>query len=199
MAEFDPGHRPRVVVALLALAATACLLAIAMVTAAPVEPNQGLRAAADPHQPVPTRTRRPLVRPPRALLEVDGIEQEAGIGTYCWPEAGCVDYFTGMIAPADPLRTDSPLVGSLTFPPDEAPTHIRLRTYRYDDQRGRPTYDDWAFWPYEDGVAVGPNYELPLLREQPLQLVREPGLYVVRVGVWYEDADVFYGFLVEVE
>ncbi len=179
---------------------TRAVLAVALmsvVASLPVDPAAAQATATPP--PTPTRYIPRFEPPPQALLTVRGETQEAGVGTFCWGGL-CVDIWGGWVAPIEPLRVRSPFVGHLSIEVDPEPTGLYLSVHRFESTVGRPYRDGFAFWPGEEARQVGPRYVLPLARAQDVQLVRDPGLYVISLSAYWEDVgDAHYGFLVEVE
>jgi hypothetical protein len=105
----------------------------------------------------------------------------------------CVDYWC-VPTPKDALEVDSPFVSRLSFeqsgPPDTL--HVTVAP-AVPHNRFLP---DRPCWTIAYDVA---SYDLPLQREQDIQLGRIPGQYVLSVWAsWEGIGDVNYGFLVEV-
>ncbi|KAF5422749.1 MAG: hypothetical protein C5S44_04275 [Candidatus Methanocomedens sp.] len=135
--------------------------------------------------------------PPPALLEIDGNEQIAGIGDSCWKGEECADTFS-IITPAEPLLTRSPFTAHLRLPLQESPEELGFSAIRVtdDDALRNEAVNDFRAWRY--GLQ-GMNIQVPLERESDINLSLEPGLYVLKVFVkWEEKGDVSYGFLVQV-
>ena len=156
--------------------------------------------------PKPTATTTPDGSPPSALLEIAGVEQTAGIGTYCWPipaaggesVAACVDK-VGLPTPRDPLIAESPVTARLTLPIEQLPAQLQLSVFPAVDENEVKMDNlpaEFRFWMPAEGVIQ----ELEPQTSQDIQLEIEPGLYVFYVfGVWEGKGDVSYGFLVEVQ
>lgn len=137
--------------------------------------------------------------PPPAILLVGGTRQQSAVGTYCWRPSGlCVD--TAIVTPAEPLRLRSPIAGRLLIQPAEPPRILLMTVAGVTEaeEEGRRAGERWwRLWDLPDDRMT--SYELSPLREVDVQLAREPGLYVVAVGVaWPSLGNASYGFLVEV-
>jgi hypothetical protein len=162
-----------------------------------------------PTPPRATWTPRPLptgtpdgwaLRPPSARLIVPGVGQQvSSVGTYCWRPAGvCRDLFCTPTL-GEPLRLRSPFVGRLELVPSEAPTVYRLEVVRADELEAESGPGGQRCWRWSGSGTRAAHYDLLPLREQDLQLAREPGLYVLSLFVvWEELGDASYGFLIEV-
>jgi hypothetical protein len=141
------------------------------------------------------------VEPPPATLRTDGREQVAGIGTYCWPTEGeaaalCVDKI-GVPTPQEPLEVQSPLVLGLTLPLEGDPDVLSLSVAQVSEgDELDASADGWRWWAY----TPGEEYATSLEQQQDVELTLEPGLYVLRVFVqWQDVGDVAYGFLLNVQ
>ena len=103
----------------------------------------------------------------------------------------------GIPTSPDPLPATIPLTAQLRLPLAEPPTHLQLhvlpvsQTDAIDsDVRG------YRWWNHQET----PVTELPLEREQAIDLDLRPGLYVLGVSAWWDQAgDVTYGFFLKVE
>ncbi|CAG0992873.1 hypothetical protein METP2_02726 [Methanosarcinales archaeon] len=149
-----------------------------------------------------------ILKPPPALLKVDGNEQISGIGSYCWDEADkvlgitmsstsvCADY-EGIHTPVEPLRSSSPFAAHLSLPLNEPPQELQLKVIQVTDEDEiiRSFANDRA-WHIKEG-----NYSnLTPERESDINLSLLPGLYVIEVYPrWKEKGSVTYGFLVNVQ
>ena len=165
--------------------------------AAPVTPTQ---------PPEPTATTIPDGSPPPAVLEIAGVEQAAGIGTYCWPlpaaggesVAACVDK-VGLPTSRDPLIAESPVTARLTLPMEQPPAQLQLSVFpavSENEVKMDNLPAEFRFWMPAEGISQ----ELEQQTSQDIQLELEPGLYVFYVfGAWENKGDVSYGFLVEVQ
>lgn len=163
-------------------------------------------AAMTPTELPPTPTPTPAAQPsdgspPPASLEIDGVTQTAGVGTYCWTSATtgmCVDKI-GLPTVKDPLVATSPVKARLTLPLADAPTQLALSVFPASEgNEVKVDGGDEAFlyWMPAEGLSR----ELALETSQEITLELDPGLYVIYVfAVWEEKGDVSYGFLAEVQ
>jgi len=137
--------------------------------------------------------------PPPAVLEIDGNEQISGIGNNCWKAENetyiiCADTFS-INTPAEPLLTRSPFIAHLLLPLQEPPEELGFSAIRVTDE---DALNEGVKGVWRDGLQ-GMEIQVPLERESDINLSLEPGLYVLKVFVkWEEKGDVFYGFLVQV-
>jgi len=125
------------------------------------------------------------------------VAQTAGVGTFCWG-GGCVRK-VGILTAVHPLVVTSPLSGTLALGLDAAPSHLALAVYPVTEEDQVASGDDFRAWrPRQEGRQETVERKV----EQPLRLVRDPGMYVLQlVAVWEGEGrgDVIYGFLVEFE
>jgi hypothetical protein len=143
-------------------------------------------------------------QPPPVVLEIDGQEQNAGIGSYCWAEetaAGtgvqvCAD-MVGVPTAQEPLLAPLPFTArfrlSVPIPPDEL-TLEDVAVTAQDELvvEGR----DERWWHYQAGTP----FTLPLTQEPEIELFLSPGLHLLTLFArWSEFGDVTYGFLVQVQ
>ena len=149
-----------------------------------------------------------ILKPPPAILKVNGTEQISGFGSYCWNEADkvfgmtmsstsiCADY-EGIHTPVEPLLSSSPFTAHLILPLKEPPRELQLKVIQVtdDDEIIRSFANDRA-WHIKEG-----NYSnLTLENESDINLSLLPGLYVLEVHPgWKEKGDVSYGFLLNVQ
>lgn len=140
--------------------------------------------------------------PPPAILEIDGKEQSAGIGSNCWKVENetyslCADMI-GIITPAEPLLTRSPFTALLHLPLQEPPEELDFSTFRVtDEDELKKAANGVRAWRFK-GNALN-RYKRPFEREPEFNLSLPPGLYVLNVFTkWKEKGDVSYGFLVQV-
>lgn len=140
--------------------------------------------------------------PPPAILEIDGMEQSAGIGSSCWKVENetyslCVDMI-GVITPAEPLLTKSPFTAILRLPLQEPHEELEFSTFRVtDDDELKEASNGVRAWSFK-GNALN-RYKRPFERESEFNLSLPPGLYVFNVFARWEGKDhVSYGFLVKV-
>jgi len=142
--------------------------------------------------------------PPPATLEIDGMAQVAGVGTYCWsgPTASgetvnaCADKI-GIPTARDPLHSSSPVTARLSLPLAESPSQLTLSAFQVSSiHELSETAGGYRWWTYTEGFTS----ELSPQTSQEINLELEPGLYVFYVfAVWEGKGDVSYGFLVEVK
>lgn len=142
--------------------------------------------------------------PPPATLTINGATQTAGIGTYCWSATttpgesvqACVDK-VGVPTALDPLKSSSPVRGTLTLPVNDPPTQLALTVFPASNVNEIKSPDaTHRWWSFIEGyvsiLALQPSQEI----KQDLQ----PGMYVFYVfALWEGKGDVSYGFLVEVK
>jgi len=140
--------------------------------------------------------------PPPAILEIDGKEQSAGIGSNCWKVENetyslCADMI-GVITPRKPLLTRSPFTVLLRLQLQEPPEELEFSTFRVtDDDELKEAANGVRAWRFK-GNALN-IYKRPFEREPEFNLSLPPGLYVLNVFTkWKEKGDVSYGFLVQV-
>lgn len=151
-----------------------------------------------PTTPVPTPY--PLLP---ATLRVEGQEQLAGIGTYCWPERVEGDTIThvcrdmvGIPTPHEPLQVQSTFTAQLELPLEASPSHLNLRVTPVTPEDEAQGPDEWRWWEFGEGE----DHVLPLSSQAEIELTLQPGLYVWNLfAAWENVGDVSYGFLVEVE
>jgi hypothetical protein len=146
----------------------------------------------------------PPVEPPPAILTVGGQEQVSGIGTYCWSEpageetgvAVCAD-MAGIPTIEEPLLVSSPLTATFRLAPEETPDELLLDVIPVTDQDEFKTWPaGWRGWAFKEGE----RHSLSQVREPSLELLLEPGLYVLNLTGWWQPwGDASYGFLVEVQ
>lgn len=140
--------------------------------------------------------------PPPALLEIDGNNQSAGIGDFCWivdneTYSICSDTFS-IITPSEPLLTSSPFTAHLRLTLQESPKELEFSTIRVSDDYAllNETVNDFRAWDYS---LRGIKIHVPFERESDINLSLEPGLYVFELFVeWEEKGQVRYGFLVQI-
>lgn len=142
----------------------------------------------------------PQVKPPPAVLAVDGQEQVAGIGSYCWSDLDqglsiCADTI-GIITPEQPLLVSPAFTAQFRLAPDGIPSELALRVIAVSPEDELvPVPSGTRAWPGAEGTQV----TLPLKAEPEVDLALEPGLYVLYLFArWEALGDVSYGFLLEV-
>lgn len=152
--------------------------------------------------PVPLQSE--IIKPPPAILKIDGGEQISGIGSYCWNEVSlyplfssvCADY-AGIPTISEPLPANSTFTAHLSLPRKEPPEELQLKVVQVTNKDILETgAGELRFW----RSSGGKYFMLPLESEQDVNLSLEPGLYVVEVFPrWKEKGSVSYGFLLEVQ
>ena len=144
----------------------------------------------------------PEVKPPPAVLTIEGQEQVSGIGTYCWNGSAetaavsiCAD-MVGIPTAEGPLAAVSPFVAAFQLEPEETPRELVLTVIPVTEEDEMERWADGSrSWPYQPGE----QYTLPLERQPSIELSLEPGLYVLNLQGWWDAwGDASYGFLVEV-
>ncbi len=151
-------------------------------------------------RPRPTPRPPSFIKPPPAQLTAAGSTQIAGIASYCWREGDdglCADY-EGIATADEPLVIDSRSTVTLRLPITTPPTTVQWALQAVTEQDllpfGSAGYRSWNVYPAEFSRA------LALQHTQTVDLELDPGLYVIRVSVWWEGiGDVMYGFFVHVE
>lgn len=140
--------------------------------------------------------------PPPAILEIDGMEQSAGIGSNCWKVENetyslCADTI-GVITPGKPLLTRSPFTAILRLPFQEPPEELEFNTFRVtDDDEVKVASNGVRAWSFKENALN--RYKRPFESEPEFNLSLLPGLYIINVfAKWKEKGDVSYGFLVQV-
>ena len=140
---------------------------------------------------------RELLKPPPAILKIDGKEQISGIGSYCWngiTSSVCADY-AGIPTVSEPLPANSTFTAHLRLPIKEPPHELQLNVVQVTNKDIVETGADFRLWNSSDGKY----FVLSLLSEQDVNLSLEPGLYVLEVFPgWKEKGSASYGFLLKV-
>jgi hypothetical protein len=144
------------------------------------------------------------VNPPTASLTIIksdyGINSSQGFGSYCLKDqwiGPCKDNL-GILTLQEPLLVGSPFTAHLILPFEEAPEELQLNVIRVtsEDKLNGGEEHRWQLWRFQEGNPI----MLPLEREQDIDLSLEPGLYVLKIGVrWNEKGNLNYGFLLEVQ
>lgn len=151
------------------------------------------------------KPQREIIKPPPAILKIDGEEQISGIGSYCWNgefssngvfSSVCVDY-PGIPTVSEPLTANSKFTMYLSLPLKEPPQELQLKVVQVTDRDILETgAGDLRFWRSSDGKY----FILPLESEQYVNLSLESGLYLLEVFPrWKEKGSVAYGFLLKVQ
>ncbi len=139
------------------------------------------------------------IKPPPAILKIDGKEQISGIGSYCWKgtwKALCVDY-AGIPTAQEPLLASSPFTAHLLLPLQEPPYELQLDVIKVTEKDElNLSARGWRWWRFKEGK----RFTQPLERESDIELPLEPGLYVLSIEAWWKDkGSASYGFLVKVQ
>jgi hypothetical protein len=146
-------------------------------------------------------------RPPAASLRIDGQQQIAGIGSYCWgdPSQGtgghsvavCADAI-GLITPREPLQVSSPFTATFDLVLEAPPTQLVLRAIPVTQQEAIDFGDegrDWQAW----RPTGGRQLPIPLERNPSLEMSLDPGLYVLDLlATWPDSNSANYGFMLQV-
>lgn len=152
---------------------------------------------------------REIIKPPPAILKLDGKEQVSGIGSYCWNgelssngvlSSLCADY-VGPQTPDEPLPAISPFTAHLSLPLEEIPQELHINVFRVTDddeiELGANGTRSWHI--KEENLKQGISSTLTPKRESDINLSLELGLYVLGVSPsWKEKGSVSYGFFLEV-
>lgn len=147
---------------------------------------------------------REIIKPPPAILKVDGKEQISGIGSYCWNEvfrnevfsSVCADY-AGIPTVSEPLPANSTFTAHLSLPIKEPPQELQLKVVQVTNKDIVETGEgNFRLWNSNNGKY----FMLPLENEQDVNLSLEPGLYVMELFPrWKEKGSASYGFLLKVQ
>ena len=146
---------------------------------------------------------REIIKPPPAILKLDGKEQISGIGSYCWNEvssSSCADY-NGIPTSDEPLPVSSPFTVHLSLPLKEPPRELQINVIRVtDDDKIKSGLNGSFMWQVKGENMQEGNYSnLIPESESDINLSLEPGLFVLEVyPSWKEKGSVSYGFLIEV-
>lgn len=142
--------------------------------------------------------------PPLATLEINGITQEARIGSYCWltqtdagePVEACQDS-VAVATPHTPLESSSPVTAQLRFAVKQPPDQISASVFVASDDDGFDVNTgELNLWSNKEGTLV----TLQPQTRQEFTLELAPGLYVFQVYcVWDNNGEASYGFLIEVK
>jgi len=147
---------------------------------------------------------REIIKPPSAILKVDGKEQISGIGSYCWNEAWksvCADYI-GIPTSDEPLPVSSPFTVHLSLPLNEPPQELQINVIRVtDDDKIKSSLNGSFIWQVKGENLQEGNYSnLAPESESDINLSLESGLYLLEVFPrWKEKGSVSYGFLLKVQ
>ena len=143
------------------------------------------------------------VRPPGAVLTVDGVEQKAGLGTYCWDSwlRGICSDSAGPVTPSQPLVVHSPVVAELRVGDGQPSIHLRFLLVGQNDglsdtskstRTWRVTREMHESALLEEAITAAESHEL--------RFALEPGPYVLSVSAQWsgQGRDASYGFLLSV-
>jgi hypothetical protein len=140
------------------------------------------------------------IEPPPAILQINGVDQVSGVGTFCWsdPAGGpalCLDKIGIPTAP-EPVAVESPFIIRYVNPLPEPPDILSLSIIPVlAEDRMSEDIDGMYWWP----PGPGEQFDLPLEPPHQIELSLEPGLHVLNIfAQWQQLGDVSYGFLVEV-
>ena len=142
------------------------------------------------------------VRPPGAVLTVDGVEQKAGLGTYCWNSwvRGICSDSGGPVTPSEPLVVHSPVRAELWVGDGQPSIRLRVLPMAQDDGP-RDTSQSARMWPFtrEWFESALVDQAITAAESHKLRFALEPGLYVLSVSArWPDGNDASYGFLLSV-
>ncbi len=138
--------------------------------------------------------------PPSAILQIGEAELESGIGSYCWVDqavgVGICNDKIGIPTLPEPIQVSGSFTARFINPLTEAPDILILSSMPVDAEDKMSTeIDGLHWWP----PVPSDQFEFPLTSPHQIEMLLEPGLYVLTVFVqWQEFGDVSYGFLVNV-
>ena len=143
------------------------------------------------------------VRPPGAVLTVDGVEQKAGLGSYCWNSwvRGICSASGGPVTPSEPLVVHSPVRAELRVGDGQPSIRLRVLPVAQDDGP-RDTSQSARMWPFTREWFESALVDQAITAAGPheLRLALDPGLYVLSVSARWpgRGRDASYGFLLSV-
>jgi WD40 repeat protein len=142
--------------------------------------------------------------PPPATLEVDGVTQVAGIGSYCWlngDKSLCAD-MAGIPTARDPLiLTEFPVNAQFHFEMELVPDNVTMSVMPVTPGQELVGADDaHRFWNPGEGwsgsLSPKSSFEYPF---QETEFVSGDGLYVILISAqWKDFGDASYGFLIQI-
>lgn len=101
---------------------------------------------------------REKIKPPPAILKLDGKQQVSGIGSYCWNglfNSVCADY-AGIPTSDEPLPASSPFTVHLSLPLKEPPQELQINVFRVtDDDRIKSGLNGSFMWQVKGGEYAG--------------------------------------------
>ncbi len=148
-----------------------------------------------------------VITPPPATLEVDGLTQMAGIGSYCWSSGGviskslCAD-MAGIPTTRDPLiLTEFPINAQFHFEMEFAPDDVtisvmpaRLGQELLGADSAHRLWNPSEGW--SGSLPPKSSFEYPF---QEAEFVNGDGLYVILISAsWKDRGDASYGFLIQI-
>lgn len=148
-----------------------------------------------------------IITPPPATLEVDGVTQMAGIGSYCWSSGGvisksfCAD-MAGIPTASDPLvLAEFPVNAKFHFEMELAPDDVTMSVMPARSGQELVGADSaHRLWNPSEGwsgsLPPKVNFEYPF---QETEFVSGNGLYVILISAYWKDrGDASYGFLIQI-
>ena len=148
--------------------------------------------------PVPTVETVPVTsgsdEPPGTTASSDGAEVEMGVGTYCWTNL-CVDKI-GPITRGSLTVTSGADVRVVI--PAGTPPLREVTVLAFPAANPQQLNDGSTAWQpdFDNSVSLLSERDEDEVR---VDLVLEPGTYVLTVGMFFEAGDVQYGVLLEVQ
>ena len=145
-----------------------------------------------------------VVAPPPATLEVEGMTQLAGIGSYCWKGGGkslCADMASIPTAYDPLLLTEFPVNAQFHIEMDLAPENLTMSVMPVTPgQELVGTDNTHRFWnPGEGWSGSLPPKVIFEYSFQETEFVSGDGLYVILISVYWKDwGDASYGFLIQI-
>ncbi len=148
-----------------------------------------------------------VITPPPATLEVDGVTQMAGIGSYCWSSGGvvskslCAD-MAGIPTASDPLvLTEFPVNAKFHFEMELVPDNVTMSVMPARSGQELVGADSaHRLWNPGEGrsgsLSPKSSFEYPF---QETEFVSGDGLYVILISAhWKNFGDASYGFLIQI-
>ncbi len=148
-----------------------------------------------------------VITPPPATLEVDGVTQMAGIGSYCWSSGGviskslCAD-MAGIPTASDPLvLTEFPVTAKFHFEMELVPDNVTISVMPARSGQELVGADSaHRLWNPSEGwsgsLPPKVKFEYPF---QETEFVNGDGLYVILISAsWKDRGDASYGFLIQI-
>jgi WD40 repeat protein len=148
-----------------------------------------------------------VITPPPVTLEVDGVTQMAGIGSYCWSSGGviskslCAD-MAGIPTASDPLvLTEFPVNAKFHFEMELAPDDVTISVMPARSGQELLGADSaHRLWNPSEGwsgsLPPKVNFEYPF---QETEFVSGDGLYIILISAnWKDFGDASYSFLIQI-